>query len=69
VELQTGGGGGASVGREGKGNFRGVKLLEWVGVGSRTKRGKILRNMPVAILATVCRCRVERSSESSTRPR
>jgi len=29
----------------------------------------MLQNTPVALLATVCRCRVERSFESSTRPR
>jgi hypothetical protein len=36
---------------------------------SWVRRGKILQNTPVDLLVTVCRCRVKRSFESSTRPR
>lgn len=46
-----------------------VNLLDCVRAESRARREKMIQNTPVALLATVCRCRVNRSFESSTRPR
>ena len=40
-----------------------------VSFGTSGGRRKMLQRTAVALLATVCRCRVERSFESSTRPR
>jgi len=45
-------------------NLYRVNLLDSVSAASRARRGKILQNNPVALLATVCRCRVKRSFES-----
>jgi len=45
-----------------------VALLVCVGAEYRARTGKMLQNTPVALLTTVCRCRVKRSFESSTRP-
>ena len=36
---------------------------------SRPRRGNILRNVPMALWRTVCKCFVKRSSESNRRPR
>ena len=44
-------------------------LLDCVSAESQVKRGKMLQNMPVALLATVCRRQEKRSLECSVRPR
>ena len=44
-------------------------LLDCVWAESRARREKMIQNTPVALLATVCRCLMNRSFESSTRPR
>ena len=49
-------------------NLYRVNLLDRVSAESRTRRGKVLQNTTVALLATVCRCRVKRSLESSITP-
>ena len=54
---------------DGISNLYRVNLLDCASAGSRARREKILLNTPVALLATVCRWRVKRSFESSTRPR
>ena len=46
-----------------------VNLLDWVSVEYQARRGKMLQRTAVALLATVCRCWVQRSCESSTRPK
>ena len=47
-----------------RGNF-----LDCVSAEFQGRRWKMLQNTPVALLATVCSCRVEGSFESSTRPK
>ena len=71
MELQTGV---AKVRMDQISNIYRVNLLDCVSTESRARRGKILQNTPVAYsvkfsLVTVCRCRVKRSFESSTRSR
>jgi len=44
-------------------------LLDCVSTESRARSGKKLQGMAVALLATVCRCWVQRRFESSTRPK
>ena len=50
-------------------NLYRASLLDCVSAESRARKGKMLHNTSVAVLATVCRCRVMRSFEYSTKPR
>ena len=50
-------------------NLNMVTLLVCVSAEYRARRAKMLQNWNVALLATVCRCRVKRGFECNTRPR
>ena len=55
MELQTGP---ASVIMDRISDLYRVSLFECVGAENRARKGEMLQNAPVALLATVCRCRV-----------
>jgi len=46
-----------------------VNLSDCVRAESRARREKMIQNRPMALLATVCRCHVNKSFESSTNTR
>ena len=64
MELQTGA---SQVRMDRVSNLHRASLLDSVIAESRATKMKMLQNTPVALLATVCRCRVKRSFEYSTR--